>query len=192
MRCSTPVCHSRPPPITSSAIRPTGRSHFRPIGVELAHSRTAGLAWAGKEARGDSMSAIDDAQQANARFAQEFRLGQLPVRPAKKLAIVACMDARLTIEPALGLKAGDAHIIRNAGGIVTEDAIRSLLISRSEEHTSELQSLAYLVCRLLLEKKKQPTSKRPRRVLAEGRNARRPPTGVWLDYPQRAVADPAV
>jgi len=63
------------------------------------------------------------------RFAEDFRWAILPMPPAKKLAIVACMDARLTIEPALGLKTGDAHIIRNAGGIVTEDAIRSLLIS---------------------------------------------------------------
>src|SRR6266446_7465953 len=81
---------------------------------ELAHSRAVELAWARKEARGDSMSAIDDAQQANRRFAQDFRLGQVPMRPAKKLAIVACMDARLMIEPALGLETGDAHIIRNA------------------------------------------------------------------------------
>jgi len=50
--------------------------------------------------------------------------------PAKKLAIVACMDARLTVEDFLDLKTGDAHIIRNAGGIVTEDALRSLIISQ--------------------------------------------------------------
>src|SRR6266853_425331 len=126
-----------------------GHSHVRPIGVELAHSRTAGVAWARKEARGDSMSAIDDAQQANARFAQEFRLGQLPMRPAKKLAIVACMDARLTLEPALGLKAGDAHIIRNAGGVVTEDAIRSLLISHHLLGTEEWMIVNHTDCGML-------------------------------------------
>src|SRR2546427_3608327 len=136
-----------------------GRSHFRPIGVELAHSRTAGLAWAGKEARGDSMSAIDDAQQANARFAQEFRLGQLPMRPAKKLAIVACMDARLTLEPALGLKAGDAHIIRNAGGIVTEDAIRSLLISHHLLGTDEWMIVNHTDCGMLTFKEEELVAK---------------------------------
>ncbi len=60
------------------------------------------------------MSAIDDAQQANRRFAQEFRLGQLPMRPAKKLAVVACMDARLSIEPALGLETPTSSATRAA------------------------------------------------------------------------------
>ena len=62
--------------------------------------------------------------------------------PARKLAIVACMDARLTVEQALGLKTGDAHIIRNAGGIVTEDALRSLIISHHllGTHVSHHQS----------------------------------------------------
>jgi len=105
------------------------------------------------------MSAIDDAQQANARFAQEFRLGQLPMRPAKKLAIVACMDARLTIEPALGLKAGDAHIIRNAGGIVTEDAIRSLLISHHLLGTDEWMIVNHTDCGMLTFKEEELVAK---------------------------------
>jgi len=105
------------------------------------------------------MSAIDDAQQANARFAQEFRLGQLPMRPAKKLAIVACMDARLTIEPALGLKAGDAHIIRNAGGIVTEDAIRSLLISHHLLGTEEWMIVNHTDCGMLTFKEEELVAK---------------------------------
>src|SRR5258708_16487373 len=75
------------------------------------------------------MGVIGDGQEATRGFAKGLGLGHLPMPPAKKLAIVACMDARLTIEPALGLKTGDAHIIRNAGSIVTEDATRSLLIS---------------------------------------------------------------
>ncbi len=66
------------------------------------------------------MSVIDEALTANQRHAQNFKLGKLAMPPARKLAIVACMDARLTIEQVLGLKTGEAHIIRNAGGIVTE------------------------------------------------------------------------
>jgi carbonic anhydrase len=66
---------------------------------------------------------------ANQQYAEKFALGHLPMPPARKLAVVACMDARLTVEQFLGLKTGDAHIIRNAGGLVTEDALRSLIIS---------------------------------------------------------------
>ncbi len=75
------------------------------------------------------MRVIDEVLKANQDYAKGFRYGSLPMPPARKLAIVACMDARLSIEDMLGLKTGDAHIIRNAGGVVTEDALRSLLIS---------------------------------------------------------------
>ena len=105
------------------------------------------------------MSAIDDAQQANRRFAQDFRLGQVPMRPAKKLAIVACMDARLMIEPALGLETGDAHIIRNAGGIVTEDAIRSLLISHYLLGTEEWMIVNHTDCGMLTFKEEELLAK---------------------------------
>jgi carbonic anhydrase len=73
------------------------------------------------------MSATDDILNAEA-YAGDFKLGNLPMAPARKLAILACMDARLTVEQVCGLKTGDAHIIRNAGGIATEDALRSLII----------------------------------------------------------------
>ena len=69
--------------------------------------------------------------------------------PARKLAIVACMDARLTVEALLGLKTGDAHIIRNAGGIVTEDAVRSLLISHSLLGTREFAVINHADCGML-------------------------------------------
>lgn len=69
--------------------------------------------------------------------------------PARKLAIVACMDARLTIEPMLGLKTGDAHIIRNAGGIVTEDAVRSLIISHELLGTQEFMIINHTDCGML-------------------------------------------
>jgi carbonic anhydrase len=75
------------------------------------------------------MGIYEENLAANQQYAEKFTLGHLPMPPARKLAIVACMDARLTVEQFLGLKTGDAHIIRNAGGLVTEDAIRSLIIS---------------------------------------------------------------
>ena len=75
------------------------------------------------------MSVYQDSLRANADYANQFDLGHLPIPPAKRVGIVACMDARLTVEPALGLNTGDAHIIRNAGGVVTDDALRSLIIS---------------------------------------------------------------
>jgi len=95
------------------------------------------------------MSATDDAIRANREFAGQFTLGDLPMPPARKLAIVACMDARLTVEPALGLRTGDAHIIRNAGGIVTEDAIRSLLISHYLLGTQEFVIINHTDCGML-------------------------------------------
>ena len=95
------------------------------------------------------MSTIDEAMLANESYAREFKLGHLPMPPARKLAIVACMDARLTVEQVLGLKTGDAHIIRNAGGIVTEDAIRSLLISHSLLGTQEFAVINHTDCGML-------------------------------------------
>jgi carbonic anhydrase len=95
------------------------------------------------------MSTIDDALKANETYARNFKLGSLPMPPAKKLAIVACMDARLTIEPMLGLSTGDAHIIRNAGGIVTEDAMRSLLISHYLLGTQEFMVINHTDCGML-------------------------------------------
>jgi carbonic anhydrase len=75
------------------------------------------------------MGIYEENLAANQQYAEKFALGHLPMPPARKLAVVACMDARLTVEQFLGLKTGDAHIIRNAGGLVTEDASRSLIIS---------------------------------------------------------------
>lgn len=105
------------------------------------------------------MSVIDDVQQANHRFAEGFRLGHLPMPPARKLAIVACMDARLTVEPALGLKTGDAHIIRNAGGIVTDDVIRSLLISHYLLGTEEWMIVNHTDCGMLTFKDEELVAK---------------------------------
>jgi len=95
------------------------------------------------------MSSIDDAIKADESYSRGFDLGNLTMPPARKLAIVACMDARLTIEPMLGLKTGDAHIIRNAGGIVTEDVVRSLIISEQLLGTQEVMVINHTDCGML-------------------------------------------
>lgn len=95
------------------------------------------------------MSAIDETLQANKLFAAHFELGNLAKPPARKLAIVACMDARLPVEQALGLKTGDAHIIRNAGGVVTEDALRSLIVSYYLLGTQEFMIINHTDCGML-------------------------------------------
>ncbi len=95
------------------------------------------------------MSAIDETLQANQAYARSFNLANLPIPPARKLAIVACMDARLTVEQALGLKTGEAHIIRNAGGVVTEDALRSLIISHYLLGTQEFMIINHTDCGML-------------------------------------------
>ncbi len=95
------------------------------------------------------MSEIDELLKSNERYAGRFTLGDLPIPPARRLAVVACMDARLTIEPMLGLETGDAHIIRNAGGIVTEDALRSLVISHHLLGTREFVVINHTDCGML-------------------------------------------
>ncbi len=105
------------------------------------------------------MSITDDALKANESYVKEFKLGHLPMRPGRKLAIVACMDARLTVEQVLGLKTGDAHIIRNAGGIVTEDAIRSLIISHHLLGTQEFIIINHTDCGMLTFKDEELAAK---------------------------------
>ncbi len=105
------------------------------------------------------MSIIDEALKANQNYARTFSLGNLPMPPARKLAIVACMDARLTLEQFLGLKTGDAHIIRNAGGIVTEDALRSLIISHHLLGTQEIMIINHTDCGMLTFKDQELAAK---------------------------------
>lgn len=95
------------------------------------------------------MSTTDQALKANEQYAKSFTSGNLPLPPARKLAVLACMDARLTVEQVLGLKTGDAHIIRNAGGIATEDAIRSLVISHHLLGTQEFVLINHTDCGML-------------------------------------------
>lgn len=95
------------------------------------------------------MAAIDEALKANKSYARKFKLGKLAIPPSRMLAVVACMDARLTIEEMLGLKTGEAHIIRNAGGIVSEDAMRSLIISHHLLGTREIMIINHTDCGML-------------------------------------------
>jgi carbonic anhydrase len=95
---------------------------------------------------GRTMSAIDDVLEANDTYARRFALGHLPKPPARKLAIVACMDARMNVEQILGLQTGDAHIIRNAGGVVSDDVLRSLLISHYLLGTQEFMVINHTDC----------------------------------------------
>src|SRR5271156_1343995 len=95
------------------------------------------------------MSITNDVLAANQKYAATFDQGSLAMPPARKLAILACMDARLTVEQVLGLKTGDAHIIRNAGGIATEDALRSLIISHHLLGTQEFIIIYHTDCGML-------------------------------------------
>ena len=85
----------------------------------------------------------------NDRYAAQFDRSSLPLPPGRRLAVLACMDARLTVEDVLGLRTGDAHIIRNAGGLATDDAIRSLIISQHLLGTDEILVIGHTGCGLL-------------------------------------------
>jgi carbonic anhydrase len=95
------------------------------------------------------MSVTDEVVKSNENYTRGFALGHLPMPPGRKLAVVACMDARVTVEQILGLKTGDAHIIRNAGGILTEDALRSLIISHYLLGTREFIFIHHTDCGML-------------------------------------------
>ncbi len=92
------------------------------------------------------MSAIDQLLQNNARYVRETAVRALPPRPRLEIAVVACMDARIDVYRVLGLARGDAHVIRNAGGVVTEDSIRSLLISQRLLGTREVMVMHHTEC----------------------------------------------
>jgi carbonic anhydrase len=95
------------------------------------------------------MSATDDLLRNNEAYAESFDKADLPLPPAKKVAVVACMDARLNPYGILGLQEGDAHIIRNAGGVVTDDEIRSLAISQRLLGTEEVILIHHTDCGML-------------------------------------------
>ena len=95
------------------------------------------------------MSTTDELLKNNEAYVADFGKGDLPLPPAKKVAIVACMDARLHPTKALGLDEGDAHIIRNAGGVITDDEIRSLTISQNLLGTDEIILIHHTDCGML-------------------------------------------
>jgi carbonic anhydrase len=95
------------------------------------------------------MAKFDEFVAANGRYAAGFGEGDLPMPPARQVAVVTCMDARLHPEKFLGLAVGDAHVIRNAGGRVSEDAIRSLVISERLLGTTEIVVIHHTELRCL-------------------------------------------
>jgi carbonic anhydrase len=95
------------------------------------------------------MSAADELLSNNESYAASFDKGDLAAPPARKVAVVACMDARLNVYAMLGLREGEAHVIRNAGGVVTDDAIRSLAISQRLLGTNEILLIHHTGCGML-------------------------------------------
>jgi carbonic anhydrase len=92
------------------------------------------------------MSATDEFVAANRLYAEQFTKGDKPMPPARRVAVVACMDARIETGRLLGLEEGDAHVIRNAGGVVTDDVIRSLAISQRLLGTTEIVLIHHTDC----------------------------------------------
>lgn len=95
------------------------------------------------------MSVTDELLRDNRAYAQQFSEGGLPMPPSRGVAIVACMDARLDVYRLLGLELGQAHVIRNAGGVVTDDVIRSLVISQRLLGTEEIVLIHHTDCGML-------------------------------------------
>ncbi len=120
---------------------------------------------------------LDRVLTENARYAAQFDRSGLPLPPGRRLAVLACMDARLTVEDVLGLRTGDAHIIRNAGGLATDDAIRSLVISQHLLGTDEVIVIEHTACGMLTFED-APVQK----AIAES-------TGVRIDLPLHAFPD---
>ena len=113
----------------------------------------------------------------NRRYAAQFDRSALPGVPGRKLAVLACMDARVTVEDILAIRTGDAHIIRNAGGLATDDALRSLIISQQLLGTEEVIVIGHTRCGMLTFKDDEV-----RRRLAEQ-------TGVDVDVTFHAFQD---
>ena len=95
------------------------------------------------------MSATNEFLAANQSYAENFSKAGTPIPPAKKVAVVACMDARIETGRLLGLEEGDAHVIRNAGGVISDDVIRSLTISQRLLGTTEIALIHHTDCGML-------------------------------------------
>jgi carbonic anhydrase len=114
------------------------------------------------------MTETDAMVRANESYASSFDKGDLPMPPGRKVAVLACMDARLDPARVLGLEEGDAHVIRNAGGVASEDALRSLAISQNLLGTEEIVLIHHTDCGMLTftdeelaEKLERETGSRP-------------------------------
>ncbi len=105
------------------------------------------------------MSQFDECMAANQSYAQSFKHGDLPMPPKRQVAVLTCMDARLHPEKFLGLDVGDAHMIRNAGGRASQDAIRSLVISQQLLGTNEVVVIHHTDCGMLTFTNEQLASK---------------------------------
>src|ERR1700710_868771 len=125
------------------------------------------------------MAEIDRMLEANEKWAARFP-GSKPVRPARAVAVVACMDSRMPLFGLLGLEIGDAHVIRNAGGVITEDTIRSLTISQHALGTREIVLVHHTECGM------QSTDDVSFADLVEQSTGRRPP---WAARAFTAVDD---
>jgi carbonic anhydrase len=123
-------------PIAHEAMRGGGQTATRSPG------RIATLVAGG-------MSGTDDLLRNNEAFAEGFASGGLQAAPAKRVAVLSCMDARVIPSRILGLEPGDAHIVKNAGGVVTDDAIRSLAISQHLLGTEEIVLIHHTDCGML-------------------------------------------
>jgi carbonic anhydrase len=121
--------------------------------------------------------AISRLLEENDRYAAGFGAGDLPAAPALKVAIVTCMDARLDPARALGLEPGDAHVIRNAGGVVTDDVLRSLSISQHELGTEAVALIHHTRCGMQTFTDEEFAQAREREV------------GQRPEWPARAFAD---
>ena len=92
------------------------------------------------------MTVVDEIRAANERYATGFDKGALPLPPARRFAVLTCMDARIDPAKALGLEEGDAHVIRNAGGLASDDAVRSVVISQALLGTQEVIVIGHTGC----------------------------------------------
>jgi carbonic anhydrase len=95
------------------------------------------------------LSVTDELLKANQEFVKNFDIGDLTAQPRRKVAVLACMDSRILFERCLGLQPGDAHLIRNAGGIATDDALRSLIISHHLLDTQEFIIINHTDCGMM-------------------------------------------
>ncbi len=92
------------------------------------------------------MSVLEEIREANAQYSAGFQHGALPLPPARRFAVLTCMDARIDPARALGLVEGDAHVIRNAGGLASDDAVRSVVISQALLGTTEVFVIGHTDC----------------------------------------------